>query len=68
MISNKILEQIEQGEKALGLAMTQPSDEQVEMAGRMGLDFVQFDGQHSPFPPRLWTGCAASRTALESLP
>ena len=51
MISNKILEQIEQGEKALGLAMTQPSDEQVEMAGRMGLDFVQFDGQHSPFPP-----------------
>ena len=51
MITNKVLERIEKGEKALGLAMTQPSDELVEMAGRMGLDFVGFDGQHSPISP-----------------
>ena len=36
MITNKILERIRAGEKALGLAMTQPSEELVELAGRMG--------------------------------
>ena len=52
MITNRILERIRKGEKALGLEMTQPSEELVELAGRMGLDFVSFDGQHSPQDPQ----------------
>ena len=51
MVKNKILERIHNGEKALGLTMSDPSEELVEMAGRMGLDFVGFDGQHSPLTP-----------------
>lgn len=53
MITNKILDRIRNGEKALGLSMTQPSEELVELAGRMGLDFVNFDGQHSPQDPQV---------------
>ena len=48
MVTNNILKRIQNGEKALGLNMTQPSEELVELAGRMGLDYVSFDGQHSP--------------------
>ena len=51
MIRNKILERIRAGEKALGVSIMDPSDLLVEMAGRMGLDFVQFDGQHWPLTP-----------------
>ncbi len=51
MIRNKILERVQAGEKALGVSMIDPSDLLVEMAGRMGLDFVQFDGQHWPLTP-----------------
>ena len=51
MIENRILERTSRGEKALGLNMSEPSEELVELAGRMGLDFVHFDGQHSPFSP-----------------
>ena len=51
MFTNKILERISRGEKALGLSMSDPSEELVEMAGLMGLDFVGFDGQHSPITP-----------------
>ena len=58
MFRNKILERIKKGEKALGLFMSDPSEELVEMAGRMGLDFVGFDGQHSPLTPeRVGTLC-----------
>ena len=58
MFRNKILERIEKGEKALGLSMNDPSQELVELAGRMGLDFVSFDGQHSPLTPeRVGTLC-----------
>ena len=49
---NKILERIAKGEKALGLDMSDPSEELIELAGRMGLDFVSFDGQHAPLTPR----------------
>ena len=39
--------------------MIEPSEVLVELAGRMGLDFVQFDGQHWPLTPqRLGTLCA----------
>jgi 4-hydroxy-2-oxoheptanedioate aldolase len=51
MFRNKILERIRNGEKALGLTMNDPSEELVELAGRMGLDYVNFDGQHWPITP-----------------
>lgn len=64
MLTNAIIEKAEQGEKALGLDMSQPSGELVELAGRMGLDYVSFDGQHAPHPPhviedmcRIASGC-----------
>ena len=59
MIRNKILERIRASEKALGILMIDPSEVLVELAGRMGLDFVMFDGQHWPLTPqRLGTLCA----------
>ena len=51
MFTNNCLTRIRNGEKALGLAMSGPSEELVELAGRIGLDFVGFDGQHSPITP-----------------
>ena len=51
MFTNNCLTRIRNGEKALGLAMYDPSEELVELAGRVGLDFVAFDGQHSPITP-----------------
>jgi 2-keto-3-deoxy-L-rhamnonate aldolase RhmA len=50
-VKNKILERIRKGEKALGLSLDSPSGELVELAGRMGLDFIAFDGQHAPITP-----------------
>lgn len=32
--------------------MNEPSEEVVELAGRMGLDFVNLDGQHAPVTPQ----------------
>ena len=58
LLRNKALERIRSGEKALGVNMYDPSEELVEMAGRMGLDFVNFEGQHAPMPPeRVATLC-----------
>lgn len=53
MKRNKILERIERGEKALGVALsgTLYSEEVLEMCGRLGLDYVGFDGQHSSISP-----------------
>lgn len=51
MVANKILQRIDRGEKALGLTLTEPSGLLVELAGRCGLDFVSFDGQHTPLTP-----------------
>jgi 4-hydroxy-2-oxoheptanedioate aldolase len=50
---NKILERIKKGEKALGLSLNDPSEELVELAGRMGLDFVDFEGQHAALVPKM---------------
>lgn len=47
MVTNKILDQAGQGKKALGLDLRFPSELLVEVAGRMGMDFVWFDGQHT---------------------
>ena len=53
MKRNKILERIERGEKALGISLsgTLYSEEVIEMCGRLGLDYVNFDGQHSSISP-----------------
>ena len=48
MSMNNILDRVQEGKKALGLTMSDPLEELVEMAGRMGLDYVGFDAQHSP--------------------
>ena len=47
MAANRMLERIRRGEKALGVALSSPSEELVEMYGRMGLDWVDFEGQHA---------------------
>ena len=52
MIENRILWRKARGEKALGVSMNDPSEELVELAGRMGLDFVSLDGQHAPVTPQ----------------
>ena len=51
MVPNQILERMKRGEKALGLNLTEPSGLMVELAGRCRLDFVSFDGQHTPLTP-----------------
>ena len=51
MIENKILKRTGQGERALGLRMKSPSEALVELAARIGLDFVHFDGQHEALTP-----------------
>ena len=51
MVPNQILQRVARGEKALGLHLTEPSGLLVELAGRCGLDFVNFDAQHSPVTP-----------------
>ena len=43
---NRILERARKGEKALGLAMQYPAPQWVEIAARMGFDFISIDGQH----------------------
>jgi 4-hydroxy-2-oxoheptanedioate aldolase len=49
--ANKVIERMRRGEKALGLSLSFYTDELIELAGLMGLDFVNFDGQHSPTSP-----------------
>ena len=51
MRNNKIVKKMEAGEKAYGCALTFPSSTVVELVGRAGFDFVQFDGEHGPFTP-----------------
>lgn len=51
MISNKIIQRMHCGEVALGLEMSFYSDDLVELAGLMGLDYVHYDGQHGPITP-----------------
>ena len=51
MVPNKILERIRSGEKPLGAYSTVLSEEIVELCGRVGLDFIGFDGQHGAVTP-----------------
>jgi len=51
MVSNMLIERMRKGEKALGAHVTFPADEIVEVCGRLGLDFIFFEGQHAPMNP-----------------
>ena len=51
MFTNKIIEKMRKGEKALGLSLNFYSDDLIEAAGLMGLDFINYDGQHGPVTP-----------------
>ena len=71
MVPNQILQRVARGEKALGLHLTEPSGLLVELAGRCGLDFVNFDAQHSPVTPaEIGQSCQADdrRAAAEARP
>ena len=48
MAANKLIERMRKGEKALGMHVTFPDDEIIEVCGRLGLDFIFFEGQHAP--------------------
>ena len=51
MPTNKIIEKMRSGQKAVGISLSFYSDEIIELAGAMGLDFVSFDGQHAAITP-----------------
>ena len=51
MATNKIIEKMRAGEKALGLHLNFYSEDLIEIAGLMGLDLVNYDGQHGPVTP-----------------
>jgi 4-hydroxy-2-oxoheptanedioate aldolase len=51
MPTNKIIEKMRRGERALGLDLSFYTDELIELAGLMGLDYVHYDGQHAPITP-----------------
>ena len=51
MPANKIIEKMRLGQKAVGISLSFYSDEIIELAGAMNLDFVSFDGQHAATTP-----------------
>ena len=51
MPTNKIIDRMNNGEIALGLDLNFYSDDIIELAGLMGLDYVNYDGQHGPITP-----------------
>lgn len=51
MPTNKIIEKMRRGERALGLDLNFYSDDLIELAGLMKLDYVHYDGQHGPITP-----------------
>jgi 2-keto-3-deoxy-L-rhamnonate aldolase RhmA len=50
-MTNKIIDKMNKGQKALGISLSFYSDEIIELAGAMKLDFVNYDGQHAPITP-----------------
>lgn len=51
MIENTIIKKNKQGLKALSFALTFPSTQVVEFAGRAGFDSISLDGEHGGFSP-----------------
>jgi len=50
-MANKIISNMQEGKKSYGISLSFYADEMVELAGAMGLDFVNYDGQHAPVTP-----------------
>lgn len=51
MRTNSVVEKMKRGEMAYGMNLSFQSTTLVELAGRVGFDFVSFDGEHGPFTP-----------------
>ena len=50
-MANKIIANMKEGKKSYGISLSFYADEMIELAGAMGLDFVNYDGQHAPITP-----------------
>ena len=53
MRTNNVVTKMKAGEVAYGCNLSFPSTTLVELAGRVGFDFVTFDSEHGPFTPDL---------------
>ena len=53
MRTNNVITRINAGEMAYGCNLSFPSSTLIELAGRVGFDFVTFDSEHGPFTPDL---------------
>ena len=51
MRTNKVLEKMKQGKRAVGCALVFPSTDLVELIGMAGMDFVYIDFEHGGFSP-----------------
>ena len=61
-IQNKILYRANNNEKSLGIRISNSTEEVIEIAGLMGLDYVYLDAQHSPFTlPEIEKYCRLSQ-------
>ena len=61
MRTNKVLEKMKQGKRAVGCALVFPSTDLVELIGMAGMDFVYIDFEHGGFSPSpSWT-CAGGQ-------
>ena len=49
---NRVVEKMKRGEIAYGVNLSFGSTTLVELAGRVGFEFVMFDGEHGPFTPQ----------------
>ena len=55
---NRILERYRNGEKAVGVQMSFVSEIVIEVAAKMGMDFISLDGQHGALTlPTIETVC-----------
>ena len=53
MRTNNIITRMKAGEMAYGCNLSFPSSTLIELMGRVGFDFVMFDGEHGPFTPEV---------------
>ena len=56
MRTNKVLEKMKQGKRAVGCALVFPSTDLVELIGMAGMDFVYIDFEHGGFSPESHRG------------
>ena len=50
---NNVVAKMKAGEMAYGCGLAFPSAPLIELMGRVGFDFVNFDGEHGPFTPEV---------------